>query len=582
MGNQHSHDEIVLEAVASSLSPKARRRISKYPFIQTFIETASKASSPPRSMPSLTSTWYETSSTNYTQQQNLQRQSNNAKSTNAPTTREQQQQPQTTISASSNTIAQPLATQNPDQQVISQTTTTTRKPSGNPKQPYYYVSTTTYYIKGPSSRSNSTDGMYNPLHKEGKRLSSISQTTSQASSSTTSSTFSADKLYYHYQPPQDIEYTMEEGRKFMIAPGLPYRMVCDDDESDRLIILHFLLKYAFNGNAIAPINDILTQAILCNRTKNKRPQIVDVGCGPGTWVLEMATEFPNADFHGVDISPQFPSTIKPSNAFFKQQNILDGLPYPDNSIDYLHVQLMLTSLTQEQVLKLLGDIMRVLKPNGYVELRDVEYRVQRPGPVTDALINQKLYDFFDKSYNIKFDLSHRMSTLLMVSCNQQSDGGFVDVHQEKVTIPLGWGGQLGEIHSQNLHAYLKSLDPKIRQATSTQSKLSDWEPAGMDNTIIMMTDSAIEHIIKECERYQSHFNWFACYGRKPAAAAVPNTTSNSTKNASAHNSIVITPAVSAVGVDGVIGCSNSCGIASSSIEEGAWASINDFADGYVD
>ena len=100
------------------------------------------------------------------------------------------------------------------------------------------------------------------------------------------------------------------------------------------------------------------------------------------------------DFHGVDISPQFPSTIKPGNTFFKQQNILDGLPYPDNSIDYLHVQLMLTSLNQEQILKLLGEIMRVLKPNGYVELRDVEYRVQRPGPVTDALINKKCKPYF--------------------------------------------------------------------------------------------------------------------------------------------------------------------------------------------
>ena len=180
-----------------------------------------------------------------------------------------------------------------------------------------------------------------------------------------------------------------------------------------------------------------------------------------------------------------------------------------------------------------------------------------------------------------------MSTLLMVSCNKQSDGGFVDVHQEKVTIPLGWGGQLGEIHSQNLHAFLKSLDPKIRQATTTQSKLSDWEPAGMDNTITMMTDSAIEHIMKECERYQSHFNWFACYGRKPAAPAAVTSDSlpgisSSTKNRSAHDSIVIPPAISAVGVDGVIGGGNSCGIASSPVEEGAWASINDFADGYVD
>ena len=238
MGNQHSHDGIVSEAVASSLSPKARRRISKSPFIQTFIETASKTSNAPRSMPSLTSTWYETSSATYTQQQDIQQRLNNTKSFNTTTAVEKhQQKPQTVTPANGNTIAQPLATHDPDQQVISQTTTTTRKSSGNPKQPYYYVSTTTYYIKGSPGRPNSTDGMYNSLSKETNRLSSISQTTSQMSSSPTFSTFSADELYYHHQPPQNIEYTTEGGRKFMIAPGLPYKMVCDDDESDRLIIL---------------------------------------------------------------------------------------------------------------------------------------------------------------------------------------------------------------------------------------------------------------------------------------------------------------------------------------------------------
>ncbi|KAI9249413.1 S-adenosyl-L-methionine-dependent methyltransferase [Phascolomyces articulosus] len=579
MGNQHSHESMVTEAVASSLSPKARRRISKSPIIQTFIETANKTSNAPRSMPSLTSTWYETSGpTTYSQQQQKQR------------TQQMKTSSVQTSTMTTTTTTKPSATQNQNQQVISQTTTTTRKPSGNPKQPYYLVSTTTYYIKGPSSassRSNSTDGLYSSLGKEAKRLSLISQATSQTSSSNASSTTGSDnneELYYSQRPPRGIKYTNENGRKFMMAPGLPYKMVCDDDESDRLIILHFLLKYAFNGNVMAPIQDILTKATLCKASKNKRPQVVDIGCGPGTWVLEMATEFPNADFHGVDICPMFPATIKPNNTFFKQQNILDGLPYPDNSIDFLHVRLMLTSLTQEQALKILGEIMRVLKPNGYVELRDVEYRVQRPGPVTDALINRKLYEFFDKSYNIKFDLSHHMSTLLMMSCRQE--GGFVDIHQEKVTVPLGWGGQLGEIHSQNLDAFLKSLDPKIREATTTQSKLSDWEPAGMENTTTMLTDSAIEHMIKECTKYQSHFNWFVCYGRKPAAPTVvtgPPPTSPTTTTPARH-SMNITPAVSAVNVDAVIGrgCGNSSHLSSSPIEEGAWASINDFAEGYVD
>ncbi|ORZ00965.1 S-adenosyl-L-methionine-dependent methyltransferase [Syncephalastrum racemosum] len=174
-----------------------------------------------------------------------------------------------------------------------------------------------------------------------------------------------------------------------MAPGLPYRMVCDEDESDRLIILHFLLKYAFNGNSMIPTEEILAEGMLCLQQKQRRPQVLDIGCGPGTWVLEMATDFPNADFHGIDLCPMFPGTIKPANSYFRQHNILEGLPFSDNTFDYLHMRLMLGCLTLDQIHKLLAEILRVLKPGGYVELRDVEYRIQRPGPVTDSLINQK-------------------------------------------------------------------------------------------------------------------------------------------------------------------------------------------------
>ncbi|KAI9497227.1 hypothetical protein BDB00DRAFT_868680 [Zychaea mexicana] len=554
MGNQQSQDDVP-EAVASGLSPKARRRISKSPFIQNFIEQANRTSNAPRNMPSLTSTWCETSSPTYSQRQRTSVKKASPQQKNGATAK-------TATTTITTAAAQPLATQNPNQQIVTQQTTTTRKPSGNPKAPYYIVSTTTYYVKGPSSRPNSSDGGVSLSGQDPRRLSSISHVPSQTSSSNASTFSDSDDILYRL--PRGIEYTTVEGRKFMTAPGLPYKMVCDDDESDRLVILHFLLKYAFNGNVVAPINDILTKGTLCNG-KTKRPQVVDVGCGPGTWVLEMATEFPNTDFHGVDICPMFPGTIKPSNSFFRQQNILDGLPYPDNSIDFLHVRLMLASMTQEQVLKMLGETMRVLKPGAYVELRDVEYRVQRPGPVTDALINQKLYDIFEKSYDIKLDLGHHMSTLLMMSSKQD---GFVDVHQDKTTIPIGWGGQLGEIHSQNLDIFLKSLDPKIREATTTQSQISDWEPAGMENKTTMLTDSAIEHMMRECEKYQSHMNWFVCYGRKPATSGPP-----AVVVASPPEAITITPAVPAVGVEAA---------ASPPIEEGAWASINDFADGYVD
>lgn len=331
------------------------------------------------------------------------------------------------------------------------------------------------------------------------------------------------------------------------------------------------------------------------------------------------------DFHGIDLCLMFPGTIKPANTYFRQHNILEGLPFPDNTFDYLHMRLMLGCLTLDQTYKLLAEILRVLKPNGYVELRDVEYRVQRPGPVTDSLINQKrkrtiakrkekkrsqvreryhvispqmsdsqnpsqffslsldaVYTNFEKQCNIKLDLSHHLSTLLMMQ-HQDSKAhgsGFVDIHQHQVTIPIGWGGQLGEIHAQNLDLFLRSLDPKVREASTTSQQLSDWQPAGMEHTTTMLTDAAMGHAVQECRKYQSHLNWFVCYGRKPASATAQPTSASTITTP-------ITPASSPEKSQIPKGSPPTLGkittqIAEPTLDNGAWESINEFADGYVD
>lgn len=50
---------------------------------------------------------------------------------------------------------------------------------------------------------------------------------------------------------------------------------------------------------------------------------------------------------------------------------------------------MLSSLTERQAVSLLQEVARILKPGGMIEICDVEYRIQRPGPVGEILINQR-------------------------------------------------------------------------------------------------------------------------------------------------------------------------------------------------
>ncbi|HVB59579.1 MAG TPA: hypothetical protein VNE61_00170, partial [Ktedonobacteraceae bacterium] len=57
-------------------------------------------------------------------------------------------------------------------------------------------------------------------------------------------------------------------------------------EIDRLDLQHYLLRYVLKGNYLAPIA--------------QPARILDVGCGTGCWISEMALEFPQAELVGVD------------------------------------------------------------------------------------------------------------------------------------------------------------------------------------------------------------------------------------------------------------------------------------------
>jgi ubiquinone/menaquinone biosynthesis C-methylase UbiE len=74
--------------------------------------------------------------------------------------------------------------------------------------------------------------------------------------------------------------------------------------------------------------------------------VLDSGCGPASWTLEMAEKYPNSKFHGVDIAGAFPETL-PANLELITGNIAKHIPFPDNTFDYVHQRLLIGGFTEE-------------------------------------------------------------------------------------------------------------------------------------------------------------------------------------------------------------------------------------------
>ncbi|CAG8716290.1 22367_t:CDS:2, partial [Dentiscutata erythropus] len=136
-----------------------------------------------------------------------------------------------------------------------------------------------------------------------------------------------------------------------------YLYPVDWEEADRIQLQHFRLKVTIGGNYTAPLPKIIKPG----------SKILDIACGAGHWSFEIAQEFPQAEIYGVDIMPQFPTEIKPSNCHFMECNIKDGLPFEDNEFDYVFMRYLHLVMKEDQWVPLLNDIRRVLKPGGIVE-----------------------------------------------------------------------------------------------------------------------------------------------------------------------------------------------------------------------
>lgn len=105
--------------------------------------------------------------------------------------------------------------------------------------------------------------------------------------------------------------------------------------------------------------------------------VVDLGCGPGGWVLDVAFELPEAEVEGVDISRAMVDyantrarTQQLPNASFGVLDITKPLDYPDASFDLVNARLLFAVLKRDVWPSFLAECTRILRPGGLLRLTE--------------------------------------------------------------------------------------------------------------------------------------------------------------------------------------------------------------------
>ncbi|CAB4380363.1 unnamed protein product [Rhizophagus irregularis] len=139
---------------------------------------------------------------------------------------------------------------------------------------------------------------------------------------------------------------------------LKYYLPNDNNDIDRQHAHHFIKRYLFQSYFSAPI--VIGEGV----------KVLDVGCGAGT---DLANEYKDSIFYGLDIAPVFPAEIKPENLTFIKEDIFNGLPFPDNTFDFVHMETMAYILTPEKWHYAISELIRVTKPEGYMPYKKIGY-----------------------------------------------------------------------------------------------------------------------------------------------------------------------------------------------------------------
>lgn len=136
-----------------------------------------------------------------------------------------------------------------------------------------------------------------------------------------------------------------------------------DAEISRLNFQHYMFRLAFGGDYSAPI---------------KTPgDILDVACGTGRWVRDVARRFPETNVIGFDLSRDLleaslaegGETI-PANCTFLVGDALQPFAFPDTAFGFVMARACSAFIPAAQWPTVVGEMARVLQPGGWMEVRD--------------------------------------------------------------------------------------------------------------------------------------------------------------------------------------------------------------------
>ncbi len=186
-------------------------------------------------------------------------------------------------------------------------------------------------------------------------------------------------------------------------------------------------------------------------------EILDLACGPGGWVLDVAYELPNAEVCGVDISSAMIDYANArarsqgiTNASFGTMDITHPLDFADASFDLVHGRFLTAVLKRDAWTPFVAECTRLLRPGGFLQLVEGNDAGRSLGPALEKLNGLGMQALWMAGYGFSPDgHTFGMAPGLLRLLKQV---GYYDLHLSTSTLDhsAGSAGWADFYHNQEL------------------------------------------------------------------------------------------------------------------------------------
>jgi len=203
--------------------------------------------------------------------------------------------------------------------------------------------------------------------------------------------------------------------------------------------------------------------------------VLDIGCGPGDWVQEMAFAYQEKDIVGIDVSQQAIEYASAQahvrqldNAHFSVMDATKPLGFPDGMFDLVNARtigFLPTSVWPE----LMKECMRIMRPEGVIRLTESEWSFSN-SPALEAIT----WIFFKalKAADQSFSPDGRRHGITTMLGGILRDAGYTNVRQVPYVIDFSAGTEAHASICKNWRVVYKLSQPFfIRTGVTTQEEV---------------------------------------------------------------------------------------------------------------